>query len=1025
VKRLPLWAAAVWITFCPFARADTPPDFDTEIAPILKNRCVRCHGPARQDGKLNLALPPGLVRGGKKGHLIVAGQPKHSLLWQRIDDGSMPKDEEPLGALEKDRIQRWIQAGAPGLPRQVSLQPEGDEHWASQPLGSPTFPRVKDATHLKTPLDLFVQAQLEQKKLTLGREANRLTLIRRVSFDLTGLPPTLAEIEEFVQDPRPSAYEAMVERYLNSPGYGQRWGKYWLDAAGYADSNGYFNADTDRPHAWRYRDYVIKAIQEDLPFDQFIREQIAGDEMARYRETKAPHPRWLEMLTATHFLRNGPDGTDSSDGNEDEVRADKYAVLEGTQQIIGASLLGLTIQCARCHDHKFEPFTQKEYYRFQAILYPAFPVSKWAKTRDRVIQAATPEELKVYQAKVKSFEEELARLRQEFRAWTQAHPEPSRVLFSDSFDSPGETVATHWSNHAPGDDAPLGSPLVGLDTRQAPGAHIREGRLHLVESGAPGDRALSTKRAFDWAPAETGAWVQASFDLVEGAPYVGYLVALGDYQDKVKGHRGNLLFDGAQSGQAKLYLDYPGSDSTQPGAIGVSGYQAGRRYGIRLTRIDKDTVEASQVVDGVVEANTVKIPARDLPRGGFGFALCCGRSFVVDQVVIETSVPPGQMSETDKQKESKRKAKARDWSKRIAALEKKRPGEPGLLAPVTDLGPVQPAVPLLDRGVHKNPGPLVTPGAPQALSEPGNPAEFPAKPIDLTQSTGNRLALAHWLTQPGSRASARLARVTVNRWWQHHFGTGLVSTTENLGYSGASPTHPELLDYLAHHLVTSGWSQKSLHRLILHSAVYRQPSQASADTLARDGDNRWLSRFPVRRLDAESIRDGMLAVSGEADTTCGGPPIATTRAGEGEVVVEETSPGALRRSVYLQQKRTQVTGILDVFDAPSLVFQCSARVSTTVPLQSLNMLNSPFARKRAQGLARRVLAGPDKSDQARLERALLLAWSRKPTLAESESAHRFFSAQAKAYEGQADAELKVWTDFASMVFAANAFLYVE
>ena len=333
------------------------PDFERQVLPLLKNRCVRCHGPAKQEGKLNLGSPPGIARGGENGAALVSGKPEESLLWTRVESDEMPEDE-PLSADEKDLLRRWIAAGAIGLPAHVAAQPEGDEHWAFQPLNPAAPEPVHDSSRIRTPVDSYIQARLEQAGLTLGPEADRKTLIRRVSFDLTGLPPAPDEIEVFLNDASQHAYEDMVDRYLKSPRYGERWGKHWLDAAGYADSNGYFGADTDRPLAYRYRDYVIESINADKPFDRFVREQLAGDEIAGYRPGGDVTVEMVEPLTATHFLRNSPDGTDGSDGNEDEVRADKYAVLEGTLQIMGSALFGLTLQCARCHDHKFEPFRQ-------------------------------------------------------------------------------------------------------------------------------------------------------------------------------------------------------------------------------------------------------------------------------------------------------------------------------------------------------------------------------------------------------------------------------------------------------------------------------------------------------------------------------------------------------------------------------------------------------------------------------------------------------------------------------------------
>ncbi|MDZ4783302.1 MAG: DUF1549 domain-containing protein, partial [Planctomycetia bacterium] len=349
------------------------PDFRDDVLPLLKLHCVRCHGPAKQAGELNLSLPTAIARGGENGPAVNTAEATSSLLWQRVESNEMPP-EEPLPDDAKQILKQWLAAGAPGLPTEVSPKPNGDEHWAYQPLNPSAPPEPRDASRLINDIDRFIQSTLESRGLSLAPAADRTTLIRRVAFDLTGLPPSPAEIAAFVNDTNDHAYENMVDRYLASPHYGERWGKYWLDAAGYADSNGYFNADTDRPHAFRYRDWVINSVNSDQPFDAFLHAQLAGDTLASYKPGADVTPEMLPLLAATHFLRNSPDGTDSSDGNDDERRADKYAVLEGSVQIMGSALFGVTTQCARCHDHKFEPFKQRDYYQLQAILFPAFNV---------------------------------------------------------------------------------------------------------------------------------------------------------------------------------------------------------------------------------------------------------------------------------------------------------------------------------------------------------------------------------------------------------------------------------------------------------------------------------------------------------------------------------------------------------------------------------------------------------------------------------------------------------------------------
>jgi hypothetical protein len=673
-------------------------------------------------------------------------------------------------------------------------------HRAYRPVVRPAPPAVRGPA--RNAVDCFILAALEAKGLALGPEADRPALARRVSFDLTGLPPTPAETDAFLADRAPGAYERLVERYLASPRYGERWGKYWLDAAGYADSNGYFNADSDRPLAWRYRDYVVRAFNEDLPYDRFVQEQLAGDELAGYRPGADVTPDMVGPLSATHFLRNAPDGTGESDGNPDEVRTDRFTVLEGTLQVTMNCLLGVTIQCARCHRHKFEPISQKEYYRLQAVFFPAYNPERWTKPQDRVVPVGPA------------------------------------------------AAAAAWKS--------------------------RVERLDLAQ------KALKKQ--------------------------------LDQYERILKG-------------------------------------------------ISKEGAKRS--------AESAALRAK--------------------------------------------------FKAATAALEEERRRRPESLSVLVETDPNPPAHHVLRRGRHNQPGEPVEPGVPAALSAPGNAYRLGPRPPGQV-STGRRLAFARWVTSP---ENPLFTRVLVNRVWQHHFGTGLVATPDNLGQSGARPTHPELLDYLAAELVRSGWSVKALHRLILCSAVYRQASAPRPDLEKLDADNRLLGRFPLRRLDAEALRDAMLRVAGALDGRVGGPYVPTRRTAEGLVEVAEGQDGARRRSLYLQQRRTQVVTLLQLFDAPAMAATCSVRPTSTVPLQALTLLNSDFVRARARAFSRRLLreAGPDAG--RRLTLAFRLACGRPPVADEADAARRFLAAQRQAYAGRADAEERTWADLCQMVLAGNAFLYVD
>jgi len=1032
------WSVAVPVVAAKKPAVTKPPhtDLTVKVLAVLKARCGKCHGSVRPKGKLELLTLGGIARGGEDGTVVLPGKPGKSLLWQRVHDEEMPPDD-PLPAAERKLIQRWITAGAPGL---ADAPKQKQTHWSFRHLSRPIPPAVPDASRVRTPIDRFILAKLSRTGLSPAAPADRSRLIRRVSFDLTGLPPTPAEIDRFLNDHRPGASKQMVERYLASSAYGKRWGGHWLDTAGYADSNGYFNADTDRPLAYRYRDYVIRSFNADKPFDRFIREQLAGDELAEqagYRPGEEATPQIIDMLEATHFLRNAQDGTDSSDGNDDERRTDKYKVLEGTIRILGSSLFGLKLQCARCHEHKFEPIEHREYYQLQAILYPAFNIEHWVTPKKRFVYAAPPGETDAWKREMARLDEERSRLEKEFADWIRTHPERRQVLFRDTFEAATpsgrkipEMLLSHWSNTVPGDKQPAGTPAIHVGSAEAPGVIVKEGGLRIVNSNVAGYRVLSTRRTFDWTPDKPGAWIQVSFDLVADrvdgsrpAIRIGYEIALHDFNDRGPGG-GNVLIDGNPSDSTHVYLDYPGADSRQIGTIGSARYRPGHNFGVRVTNIGKGKFRLEHLVDHVLQGTPLTLSTADLPDGGFGFEHCCGRTYIIDNVLIEQSDPSLDPA-VRKAYAEKLRTRQNRFRDALKAIDTRKSPKPGKLAWVTDASSKSPDVYRLIRGNYKAHGEKVQPAPLAALSEPGNPYDLRKVAAGLKRSTGCRLAFARWLTHPNSRASALLARVTVNRIWQHHLGTGIVRTADNLGYSGASPSHPELLDWLASYFVQHRWSVKAVHRLILNSAVYQQSSVASDAARRIDPDNRWLSRFSLRRLDAEAIRDSMLFISDELDQRPGGPYVPTRRLSPSQVVVEERTAGARRRSIYLQHRRTQGVSLLKVFDAPTMVFNCTRRDSTTIALQSLSMLNSDFVRLRSASLAARLNRDVGTDRDRRITRAFRLITGRTPSKTELAAAQLFLDHQPATYPGRKDAESRTWIDFCQMLLASNAFLYVE
>jgi Protein of unknown function (DUF1553)/Protein of unknown function (DUF1549)/Planctomycete cytochrome C len=823
----------------PLLRAEPPgTPLPKEVEAILHKRCGECHGEKAAKAQLTLTTPAGLARGGRKGIVVRPRKPDESRLWQMVRANEMPPDS-PLPPTEREALRQWIEAGASGLPAN-----DPRTHWAFQPPRRPALPAVKQPG-VRNAIDHFIAAALEDKKLTLAPEAEPATLLRRVALDLTGLPPTPAEIDAFRADSSAEAYARMVDRYLASPRYGERWGKHWLDTAGYADSNGYFNADSDRPLAYKYRDWVIRSCNADMPFDRFVRAQLAGDELAAYAPGGDVTPETAELLVATHFLRNAPDGSGESDGNPDEVRTDRLTVLEGNLQNTMSALLGLTIQCARCHAHKFEPIDHEEYYRLQAIFAPVYSLDRWVKPNDRTVPVGARKQREEHQRRTE------------------------RV----------------------------------------------DGQVRALQAG------LATL----------------------AGPYREMLVEE------------------------------------------------------RLTSL------AAPLREEVLLA--VRSPKEKLTAG--------------QQQLLKMHVEPLKISDDDAAKRFPEYAAVREQvRKAVAARERERPAPLEKLAVAVEVGPQPPVHHLLLRGQHNQPGKEVQPGVVAALTTPGNAYAIAGAP---PHGTGRRTAFARWVTAP---ANPLFARVYVNRVWQNHFGKALVATPDNFGLSGARPSHAELLDWLALEFIDKGYSVKHLHRLILNSAAYRQASATTAQARALDPDNRLLSRFPLQRLDAETLRDAMLAVSGELDAHAGGPYVPTLRTPEGNVEVDESRADARRRSVYLQQRRTQVATFLELFDAPAITSTCSVRNTSTVPIQALTLLNSDFARRRARAFAERLRREVGPETDRRILLAFRLAYGRPPRDEERTAAARFLEKQRKIYL-DGDAEAKAWTDCCQMLLASNAFLYVE
>ncbi len=803
------------------------------VVTILNVKCLLCHGRRRQEGGLDMLTRAGLLKGGASGPAIVPGKPGESLLIKRIEAEDMPPEKDlarvsvrPVTSAELQKLKAWIAAGAPfddEKPERVVARADplvtkkDREFWSFRSPKRSPVPRVRRQDRARTPIDAFLLRRLTAKGLAFSPDAEHLTLMRRAYFDVIGLPPSPEEVKAYQADTSPKAYERLVDRLLGLPRHGEHWGRRWLDAAGYSDSEGQVSADARRPYAWRYRDYVIRSFNADKPYDRFLVEQIAGDELFDYKAVKQFTPEQRENLVATGFLRMGPDGTYST---SQAFVPERLKVVADQLQILTSTVLGLTVACARCHDHKYDPIPQRDYYRLSAILRSAYdpydwlspnempvgPRAKWDETNTRIMPGGWPEgevrEIKKHasiQERVKRLEEKLEQ---------KVRPLREQVL------------AEKWAK---------------------------------VPDGVRND----ARAAWDTPPAQ----------------------------------RSEL--------QSYLVKKFAAKIRIEPGELES-----------RFESFEKESLEIQRAI-----------------------------------------------------RQAKKKIKPKP-----------------LIRALFDMGGRPTAVHILHRGDFRNPGSKVEPGVPSVLSLGLDPYEV-ERPAWKSGTSGRRLALARWLTQPNHPLTAR---VIVNRVWQHYFGVGLVKTEGNFGRTGSPPSHPQLLDWLSTELVRSGWSLKALHRLILTSTAYRQSSLFDPGTHGADPDNSLLSRFPLRRLDADAIRDSILQVSGRLDATPFGPPDKIKVQPDGEVVAK---PGeGYRRSIYLLQRRKTPVTMLAAFDTPQLSPNCLRRAHSTVSSQALQMMNSDMVRENSRYMAGRVIEAVGADAGKQVERVYLAALGRPPSREESDRA---------------------------------------
>jgi hypothetical protein len=1004
---------------------DQKVDFQREVAPLLEANCLRCHGSESPEGDFSLSTGAA----SRKSGFVVPGKPEQSHLLTVVQpDGdqppAMPKEGKPLTTSQVAVLRHWIKAGA-AWPEGVTLRvrSKADSTWWSlQPVARPRPP--KTASTSENPIDHFVRAKLDERSLTPSPAADRRVLIRRLYFDLLGLPPTPEAVASFVADPNPKAYEQLVDELLASKHLGERWARHWLDIAHYADTHG-FERDKRRDNAWRYRDYVIRSFNNDKPYDQFLIEQIAGDAL------DAPTD---ESIIATGFLAAGPWDFVGQVETKSPIlnRAARALDLDDMLTQVMTSTVAMTANCARCHDHKLDPITQREYYQLAAV---------FAGVR-RDNRDINPERRKQYNGDKAGITESISQVSAQIGQLQGKGLDLADIVGGGNGFRTGkkglgidartgkvqERPFGDLGNVKPGNYAPCNYPFVD--------------GVFVPASGQT--RISSTGLIAHNLPETSGkAW-----DMIRHGPVSSqYSTTLGTIDYNSASHsmiglhaNAGITFDIAairNAGQKKQATE-PDNDSPQRSAVGSPeiNYQfttvAG--YGGRTV---EPSAEFRIYLDGELKStgrlgrNDTTNIAIEIPTTSRFLTLIStdgGNGYSHDQISFGD---PRLTVSTPATLTDKRKAQLAQLQRKKALLEAelKELGEPPEFYGVVSETP--PAVHILTRGNPEAPGDTVGPGT-LGFGE----ADIQFGSVD-TPDLDRRLALAKWITSPDNPLTRR---VIVNRLWHWHFGTGLVDTPSDFGFGGGQPTHPKLLDWLADELLRSGWSLKHIHRLIVTSQTYQQQSvpaatdqrvdpaavdpaatdqrvdPAAVDPTVVDSDNRLLWRMNPHRLEAEAVRDSVLAVSGKLNATMFGPgyrdfdykeayaPIYTYQTAD--------SPPLWRRSIYRFIVRTTPQQFMTALDCPDPANLTPKRNITTTALQSLALYNNEFMLKQSRYFAERLAEEPGSNIDDQVERAFQLAFARSPDAKERE-----LSRKAIVQHG-------LW-QFCRAMLNANEFIYID
>ena len=895
--RLPL-ARPAWIVslgcalFTPTASAAEPVDFSREIQPLLARRCFSCHGPDTQEAGLRLdERPAATAELDSGGRAIAPGAPLESGMLARImstdPDVQMPPEGPRLTAAQGELVRRWIAEGA-----------EFRGHWAFQPLVRPALPGG-EAPADGNPIDAFIRDGLQRRGLPLPQPADRRTLLRRAAFDITGLPPTERDLRDFLADDTPAAWENVVDRLLASPHYGEKWARHWLDLVRYADTNS-FERDDDKPHAWRYRDYVIRSLNDDKPYDQFVIEQIAGDEL----ETTTP-----DALIATGYHRLGI----WDDEPADQLQS-RYDWLDDIVSTTGQTFLGLTINCARCHDHKIDPILQRDYYAMLSFFSNITPMGGRTMATENIERTI--------------FSDDESRRRYEQRVADLAARRHAAQMAVTAIET---RFRTAW-------EAEHARPVGGGDLDDLEFRFYRDSWTNLprFDELKPEDLGPAPNNLFDITVAPSLR--PDNFGYV----FTGFLKVpeSGDYTFTLDSDDGSrLTIDG------RVVIDYDGIHGEGQPRSATVPLTAGR-LPVRLDYFQGIYGRGLTVSWSGPGIESRRLSALPRPRKRAA-AMADGELDLATAIRNDGERILGE-------------AGTRDYDAKRKVLQKltreKVPVDKALV--VTEHGPTAAETFLLPRGnPHAQPTPanLVEPAFPKVLGG-GRPEITPPAG---TNTTGRRMALAKWIASPSNPLTAR---VMANRVWQHHFGRGIVRSASNFGLMGDPPTHPELLDWLAVELIAGRWRLKPLHKKILMSQAYQAASTGDPVPLTKDPLNDSFWRFDMRRLTAEELRDAIHVTSGAFNPTMFGPGVypAIPKA----VMAGQSIPGKgwgdsppeeqARRSIYAHVKRSLLTPILADFDVADTDTTCPVRFVTTQPTQALGMMNGEFLQRQARVFADRV-----------------------------------------------------------------------